>query len=126
VTPDGNGDGGRNRGAGNPRIATGVLIALWFAAVISFVVTAPKGSATFHAGQVISGACIIAAGLLVAYDWLGVTTAMGERSAKRWRGRLQAPEASNPTVATRSSRMLAWWWIGFGVLIVILAVASPR
>jgi len=113
---------------GRPRhhVAYGVIAALWAAAVLSFVVTAPQGSTAFHTGQVVSAVCIIAAGAIIAWDWLGVATAMGERSAKRWRGRVQASEASNPVVATRSSRMLAWWWIGFGVLLLLLALAAPR
>jgi hypothetical protein len=115
-------------GDGRPRhhYAYGVIVALWVAALVSFVVTAPQGSTAFHTGQVVSGVCIIAAGAIIAWDWLGVATAMGQRSAKRWRGRLQAPEASDPAVATRSSRMLAWWWMGFGVLLLLLALAAPR
>ena len=116
-------DGG---GASNHRIAYAVIALLWVAAVASFVVTAPQGSAAFHTGQFISAACIIAAGAIIAGDWLGVATHMGQRSSRRWRGRVQAQEASNPVVATRSTRMLAWWWIGFGVLLLLLALAAPR
>jgi hypothetical protein len=119
----GNDDGGEPP---RHRVAMAVIVALWAAAVVSFLLTAARGSAAFRAGQVVSGACIIGAGLLIAWDWLGVTTAMGRRSSNRWRGRVQAPEASNPAVAARSSRLLAWWWIGFGVLLLVLAVASPR
>lgn len=108
------------------RIAMAAIAALWAAAVICFVVTAPQGSTAFHTGQVVSAFCIIGAGLLVALDWLGVATHMGQRSAKRWRGRVRAPEASNPTVAARSTRLLAWWWVGFGVLLLMLAIAAPR
>jgi hypothetical protein len=108
------------------RLAMAVIVALWAAAVVSFLVTAGRGTAAFHLGQAVSGVCVIVAGVIVAVDWLGVTTAMGQRSARRWRGRVIAPEASNPTVAARSQRLLAWWWIGFGVLILVLAIASPR
>jgi hypothetical protein len=110
----------------NHRFAYAAIVALWVGAVLSFVITAPQGSTAFHTGQVVSAVCIIAAGAIIAMDWLGVATHMGQRSANRWRGRTQASEASNPVVATRSSRMLAWWWIGFGVLLLILAIAAPR
>ncbi|HXA27576.1 MAG TPA: hypothetical protein VN193_02415 [Candidatus Angelobacter sp.] len=113
-------------GAQNHRIAYAAIAALWVGAVLSFVITAGQGSAAFHIGQVVSGVCIVAAGAIIAVDWLGVATRMGQRSADRWRGRLQAQDASNPVVATRSTRMLAWWWIGFGVLLLILAIAAPR
>jgi len=108
------------------RVAIAVIVVLWLAAVVSFLVTAAQGASAFHLGQAVSGACIIAAGAIVAVDWLGVATAMGRQRARRWSGRVQAPEASNPIVAARSTRMLAWWWIGFGMLILILAIASPR
>jgi hypothetical protein len=108
------------------RVATAAIVALWLAAAVSFLVTAGNGTSAFRIGQVVSALCIIASGAIVALDWLGVATAMGERSARRWRGRLQAPEASNPTVAARSSRLLAWWWIGFGLLLLLLAIAGPR
>ncbi|HZS15101.1 MAG TPA: hypothetical protein VFC09_10920 [Candidatus Dormibacteraeota bacterium] len=108
------------------RLGMALIVALWAGAAVSFLVTAGRGTAAFHAGQGVSGLLIVVAGALVARDWLGVATAMGQRSARRWRGRVVAPEASNPAVAARSQRLLAWWWIGFGVLILLLAVASPR
>lgn len=108
------------------RPAMVVIVVLWIAAVASFLATAAQGSSAFHLGQAVSGLCIVGAGVIVAVDWLGVTTAMGRGRARRWGGRLQAPEATNPAVATRATRMLAWWWIGFGVLLLLLAVAAPR
>lgn len=108
------------------RIAIAVIVVLWVGAVVAFLATAAQGPTAFHLGQVASGLCVIAAGAIVAVDWLGVTTAMGRQRARRWGGRIQAAEASDPVVATRASRLLAWWWIGFGLLILILGIAAPR
>lgn len=108
------------------RLAVAVIVVLWLGAVAAFLATAAQGSSAFHLGQIVSGLCIVGAGAIVAVDWLGVTSAMGRRRARRWSGRLIASEASNPVVATRATRMLAWWWIGFGVLLLILALASAR
>jgi hypothetical protein len=113
-------------GASRSRLGTWVLVALWIAAMVSFFVSAPMGRSAFHVGQALSGLCIVVAGLLVAYDWMGVATAMGERSARRWRNRLSARQASDPVVAARSARMLAWWWLSFGVLLVLFALVSSR
>ncbi len=108
------------------RLAGAVIVALWLGAAAAFLVTAAQGPAAFHLGQAVSGLCIVAAGVMVAVDWLGVTTAMGQRRARRWGGRLIAPEASNPQVAARATRYLAWWWIGFGALLLLLALTGGR
>jgi hypothetical protein len=108
----------------NRSLGLTVVIALWVAAIVCFFVTATMGARAFRAGHVASGVCIIAAGVLVAYDWMGVATIMGQRTARRWRGRVRAQEASNPATATRSTRLLAGWWIGFGALIVVLGLTA--
>jgi len=97
---------------------------LWVVALLSFVLSAAHGIGAVRVGQVVSGFCIIFAGVLLVYDWLGVATAMGERSARRWRTRLNIAETRDPSVNVRSVRIVAWWWIGFGALIVLLGVAG--
>lgn len=97
---------------------------LWLVALLSFVVSATRGLTAVRVGQVVSGFCIILAGVLLAYDWMGVATAMGERSARRWRRRLNVAETRDPSVNVRSTRIVAWWWIGFGALVVLFGVAS--
>lgn len=106
------------------RVAMLALWGLWIAALLSFIVSATRGSTAVRVGQVVSGFCIIAAGALLAYDWMGVATAMGERSSRRWRNRLNIAETRDPSVNVRSTRIVAWWWIGFGALVVLFGVAT--
>lgn len=106
------------------RVAMLGLGGLWIAALLSFVVTATHGATAVRVGQVVSGFCIILAGVLLAYDWMGVATAMGERSARRWRRHLNIAETRDPAVNVRSTRIVAWWWIAFGALVVLFGVAT--
>lgn len=115
-----------SQGPPRHRVATAVIVVLWAGAVVSFLVTAGQGTTAFHLGQAASGLFVVVAGAIVALDWLGVATAMGQRRARRWGGRLVAPEASDPATATRATRFLAWWWIAFGMLLLLLAIAAPR
>jgi hypothetical protein len=96
---------------------------LWLVALLSFVLSATHGASAVRVGQVVSGFAIILAGVLLAYDWLGVATAMGERSSRRWRKRLNIAETRDPSVNVRSVRIVAWWWIAFGALVVVFGVA---
>jgi hypothetical protein len=100
------------------------LVGLWAIALLAFAVSAPRGIAAVRVGQVVSGFCIIFAGTLLLMDWMGVATAMGERRARRWRRRLDIAETRDPSVNVRSTRIVAWWWIAFGALVVLFAVAS--
>ena len=97
---------------------------LWVAALLSFIVSATQGATAVRVGQVVSGFCIVLAGMLLAYDWMGVATAMGERSSRRWRKRLNIAETRDPSVNVRSTRIVAWWWIAFGALVVLFSVAT--
>lgn len=112
--------------AGGRGTGRAVVVALWTAAVVLFLAGLVMGAATLRLLQVIAGLCIIAAGLLVANDYDGVATAMGERSARRWRGRTSAPEASDPQVAARASRFMAWVWVVFGGVVIVLAIGVLR
>lgn len=96
---------------------------LWVVALVSFIASATRGATAVRVGQVVSGFAIIAAGMLLAYDWLGVATAMAERSSRRWRKRLNVAETRDPSVNARSVRIVAWWWIAFGALVVLFGVA---
>ncbi len=100
------------------------LAGLWIVALLSFVLSATRGVTAVRVGQVVSGFCIIFAGVLLAYDWLGVATAMAERSARRWRSRLNIAETRDAAVNLRSARIVAWWWIAFGALVVLFGVAT--
>jgi hypothetical protein len=106
------------------RLAMLGLAGLWIAAILAFVVSAARGASAVRVGQVVSGFCIILAGMLLAYDWMGVATAMGERSSRRWRKHLNIAETRDPSVNVRSTRIVAWWWMAFGALIVIFGVAT--
>jgi hypothetical protein len=102
------------------------IIGLWVLALAIFVVAAPRGAGAARAGQVLSGFCIIAAGALLATDWMGVATGMAKRSADRWRRRLDVAETRDPSVNLRSTRIVGWWWVAFGVVVVSAAVVSAR
>lgn len=111
------------RGMTRDRYALFGLGGLWVVAVLSFIVSATRGVTAVRVGQVVSGFCIVFAGMLLFMDWNGVATAMGERQSRRWRKRLNIAETRDPAVAARSVRIVAWWWMGFGALVVLLAVA---
>jgi hypothetical protein len=106
------------------RLAMFGLGGLWIAALLSFIVSATQGATAVRVGQVVSGFCIVFAGMLLAYDWMGVATAMAERSSRRWRKRLNIAETRDPAVNMRSTRIVAWWWIAFGALVVLFGVAT--
>lgn len=99
---------------------------LWGLALLAFIVSAPRGAGAARAGQVLSGFCIILAGTLLLSDWMGTATGMAERSSARWRKRLDIAETRDPAVNLRSTRLVAGWWIAFGVVVVLFAVASAR
>jgi hypothetical protein len=109
--------------AGRRGLGMATVVALWTAAVVIFVSGVVIGSSALRFCQVVAGLCIMLAGLLVATNWAGAATAMGERSARRWRGRIRAPEASDPAVAARASQIQAWVWIVIGAVTVIFALA---
>lgn len=100
------------------------IVGLWLLAVVVFIATAARGIAAVRVGQVLSGFCIILAGTLLLNDWMGTSTAMAERSSARWRKRLDIAETRDPKINMRSSRVVAWWWIAFGALVVLLGVAG--
>jgi hypothetical protein len=106
------------------RIAMLTLAALWIAALLSFVVSALNGLTAVRVGQVVSGFLIIFAGALLWMDWMEVATTMGQRSANRWRKRLNIAETRDPAVNTRSVRIVAGWWMAFGALVVLFGVAA--
>jgi hypothetical protein len=110
------------------RSRVGVLgvAGLWLLALFIFIVSAPRGAGAARAGQVLSGFCIIMAGTLLLTDWMGTATGMAERSSARWRKRLDIAETRDPRVNLRSTRIVAWWWIAFGVVVVLFAVSSAR
>jgi hypothetical protein len=112
------------RGMTRDRWALFGLGGLWIVAVLSFVVSATRGLTAVRVGQVVSGFCIVFAGMLLYMDWMGVATAMGERSSRRWRKRLNIAETRDPAVAARQVRIVAWWWIGFGALVVFFGVTA--
>jgi hypothetical protein len=105
--------------------AVAAIVALWLVAGFILLFSAVQGATAARAGQLVAGLCVILAGVLVAVDWMGVATAMAERRARRWGGRLPSmPEARDPAVAARSTRLLAGWWVAFGVLVMLFALAG--
>ena len=97
---------------------------LWLVALLTFVISATRGSTAVRVGQVVSGFCILFAGALLLMDWNGVATAMGERQSRRWRKRLNVAETRDPAVAMRQVRIVGWWWAAFGVLVVLFGVVA--
>ena len=97
---------------------------LWAVALLIFIVSAPRGAGAARAGQVLSGFCIILAGTLLLVDWMGTATGMAERSSARWRKRLDIAETRDPRVNLRYTRIVAWWWVAFGVVVVLFGVGS--
>jgi hypothetical protein len=112
--------------AGNRGLGTAAVVALWTAAVVIFVAGLVIGASALRFCQVVAGLCVMLAGLLVATNWNGAATAMGERQARRWRGRLRAPEASDPAVAARAAQLMAWVWVAIGAITVVFALALLR
>jgi hypothetical protein len=105
--------------------AMAAIVGLWLLAGIVLLVSSVRGLTAARTGQVFAGLCIVAAGVLVAVDWMGVATAMGERRVKRWGSRLRnMPEMRDPAIATRSTKLLAGWWVAFGVVVMLFAVAG--
>jgi hypothetical protein len=103
------------------------IVALWLLAGLVLLFSSVRGLTAARTGQMVAGMCIVAAGVLVAIDWMGVATAMAERRVKRWGGRLRnMPEMRDPAVATRSTKLLAGWWIAFGVVVVLFAALAGR
>ena len=100
------------------------LVGLWGVAIGVFIGSATRGLTAVRVGQVISGFCIIMAGSLLALDWMGTATAMGRRTASRWRKRLDIAETRDPAVNARATRLVAGWWVVFGALVVLFGVAG--
>ena len=103
-----------------------VVAGLWVLALGAFIVSAPRGAGAARAGQVVSGFCIILAGTLLLLDWMGTATGMAARSSARWRKRLDIAETRDPAVNMRYTRVVGWWWIAFGAVVVLFAVGSAR
>jgi hypothetical protein len=116
MTPSGEGRG----------FGTAAVVALWTAAVVIFVAGVLIGGSALRFCQVVAGLFIMLAGLVVATNWDGAATAMGERSARRWRGRIRAPEASDPVVAARSAQLMARVWVVIGAVTVVFALVLLR